>query len=140
IAEHPHSEARSMTGGVVYYGEKFPELRGAYIYGDYSTGKIWGIKVGAVPPHTDLTQAPPQPPVEWNRVLADTTFAISGFGLDTQGEVLILDYRGNGAGAAYHFEPQPPPTAEALPFPRTLSETGLFAHVTGHQVQPGLVP
>ena len=26
--EHPHSEARSITGGVVYYGSKFPELRG----------------------------------------------------------------------------------------------------------------
>ncbi len=39
--EHPHSEARSLTGGVTYYGQKFPELRGAFIYGDYSTGKIW---------------------------------------------------------------------------------------------------
>ena len=27
--EHPHSEARSVTGGVVYYGRRFPELRGA---------------------------------------------------------------------------------------------------------------
>ncbi|MBT3914628.1 MAG: hypothetical protein HOF22_15730, partial [Verrucomicrobia bacterium] len=43
-AEHPHSEARSITGGVVYYGAKWPDLRGHYIYGDYETGKIWGIK------------------------------------------------------------------------------------------------
>jgi glucose/arabinose dehydrogenase len=43
--DHPHSEARSMTGGVVYYGGKHPELQGAYIYGDYSTGKIWAAKV-----------------------------------------------------------------------------------------------
>ncbi len=42
--EHHHSEARSLTGGIVYHGEKFPELQGAYIYGDYSTGKIWGVK------------------------------------------------------------------------------------------------
>jgi glucose/arabinose dehydrogenase len=42
--EHPHSEARSITGGVVYYGERFPELRGAYLYGDYGTGKIWGAR------------------------------------------------------------------------------------------------
>ncbi len=41
--EHQHSEARSLTGGVVYHGEKLAELRGAYIYGDYSTGKIWGV-------------------------------------------------------------------------------------------------
>jgi hypothetical protein len=38
--EHSHSEARSLTGGVVYYGDKFSELNGAYIYGDYSTGTI----------------------------------------------------------------------------------------------------
>ena len=44
IAEHHHSEARSLTGGIVYYGSKFPELQGCYIYGDHSTGKIWGIR------------------------------------------------------------------------------------------------
>ena len=139
IAEHPHSDARSLTGGVVYYGNKFPELHGAYIYGDYSTGKIWGIKVGAVPPHTDLTLPPPLPPVEWNKLLADTTFAISGFGLDAHGEVLILDHRAKDAGGAYHFEPQPP-VVNPTPFPRRLSDTGLFASVKGHAVQPGVVP
>src|SRR5207244_12313616 len=27
--EHPHSEARSLTGGIVYYGRALPDLRGA---------------------------------------------------------------------------------------------------------------
>src|SRR5205807_1529797 len=44
LIEHPHSESRSITGGLVYRGRKFPELRGAYLYGDYSTGKIWGLR------------------------------------------------------------------------------------------------
>src|SRR5439155_17419 len=44
IAEHHHSEFRSLTGGVVYHGTKLPALRGAYVYGDFSTGKIWGIR------------------------------------------------------------------------------------------------
>ncbi len=42
--EHPHSESRSLTGGIVYYGAKHPGPRGAYLYGDYSTGKVWGVK------------------------------------------------------------------------------------------------
>ena len=42
--EHPHSESRSLTGGLVYYGKKYPDLVGHYIYGDYSTGKIWAVK------------------------------------------------------------------------------------------------
>ena len=39
--EHHHTEARSLTGGVVYRGDQLPELDGAYVYGDYATGKIW---------------------------------------------------------------------------------------------------
>src|SRR5204863_9256172 len=42
--EHHHSESRSLTGGVVYHGTKFPDLDGAYVYGDYSTGRIWAVK------------------------------------------------------------------------------------------------
>src|SRR5439155_4683044 len=33
-----------------------------------------------------------------------------------------------------------PPAAAAPPFPRKLSETGLFASVKDHQPAPGLVP
>jgi len=44
IVDHPHSEMRSLTGGVVYHGLKHPDLRGAYIYGDWSTGRIWGLR------------------------------------------------------------------------------------------------
>src|SRR5262249_22920486 len=32
IVEHPHSEMRSLTGGIVYYGSKLPQLRGAHMY------------------------------------------------------------------------------------------------------------
>ena len=29
---------------VVYRGDRFPELDGAYVYGDYSSGRIWAMK------------------------------------------------------------------------------------------------
>ena len=57
--EHSHSEFRSLTGGVVYHGEKLPELDGAYVYGDYSTGRIWAMKHDGTRPL-------------WHRELADT--------------------------------------------------------------------
>ncbi|MDA0660619.1 MAG: PQQ-dependent sugar dehydrogenase, partial [Planctomycetota bacterium] len=44
IISHPHSEAASVTGGFVYHGQKFPELRGAYIYGDFQSGKVWALR------------------------------------------------------------------------------------------------
>lgn len=126
-AEHHHSEARSMTGGVVYYGQKLPELYGAYIYGDHSTGRIWGIR-------HDGTR------VTWHKLLADTTFNISGFGLDSRGELLVLDHRGKGQGAIYTLQPTPPRQTPPPPFPRRLSESGLFADVAQHRVVEGVVP
>ena len=79
--EHPHSEFRSLTGGVVYRGERFPELDGAYIYGDYSSGRIWGMK------HDGKR-------VIWHRELADTSLQITAFRVDHRGELLIADYGG----------------------------------------------
>src|SRR6266700_3793596 len=42
--EHPHSEARSLTGGVVYYGDEISELNGVYVYGGYSIWKRGGTR------------------------------------------------------------------------------------------------
>ncbi|HQU41596.1 MAG TPA: PQQ-dependent sugar dehydrogenase [Pirellulales bacterium] len=125
-AEHPHSEARSLTGGVVYHGTKLPELRGAYLYGDYSTGKIWGLR------HDDDK-------VVWHKELADTTLAITAFALDADGEMLIADHQGGGRGGFYTLEPNTDKNTQAA-FPRRLSETGLFRSVPGHGMQPGAVP
>lgn len=126
-AEHHHSVARSLTGGVVYHGNKLPELRGAYIYGDHSTGKIWGIK------HDGKN-------VHWHRELTDTPFNITAFALDAFGELLIADHRGQGQGGFYTLVPNTTPTYDPQKFPRKLSETGLFRSVKGHQMQPGLIP
>jgi hypothetical protein len=124
--EHPHSEFRSLTGGVVYYGPRYPELHGAYVYGDYSTGKVWAMKHDGTRPL-------------WHKELVDTSLAITGFGTDSRGDLLIVDYRGDGKGGFYTLEPTPkdlPPPA----FPRKLSESGLFKSVKGHVVADGLIP
>jgi uncharacterized repeat protein (TIGR03806 family) len=124
--EHPHSEFRSLTGGIVYYGAKHPALQGAYLYGDYSTGQIWGIK-------HDGTKA------LWNKELASTTLAITSFGTDTKGELLISDHRGKGEGGLYRLEPTPKEAA-LPPFPKKLSDSGLFRSVKGHVMEPAMIP
>jgi uncharacterized repeat protein (TIGR03806 family) len=124
--EHPHSEFRSLTGGIVYYGTRFPELQGAYIYGDYSTGKIWAIR-------HDGTKA------LWHKELADTRLQITGFGIDGRGEILICDHRGQDKGGFYTLE-STPKSGKPATFPQTLSASGLFRGVNGHVVQPGMIP
>jgi len=120
--EHPHSEARSITGGLVYTGSRFPDLKGAYLYGDYATGKVWGAR------YRDGK-------VTWHQELADTPYQILGFCQGPGGEIYLVDY----AGGIYALEPRPdekPPH----PFPRKLSETGLFIDTASHRVHPALIP
>jgi uncharacterized repeat protein (TIGR03806 family) len=120
--EHSHAEFRSLTGGVVYHGDKLADLSGAYIYGDYSTGRIWGMK------HDGQK-------VLWHRELADTSLQIAAFRVDHHGELLIADY----GGGINRLVPRPK-TEKTAPFPKLLSQTGLFKSTNTHEVEPGLIP
>jgi glucose/arabinose dehydrogenase len=122
-AEHSHSEARSLTGGRVYRGPRLPELVGVYVYGDWSTGRVWGIK------HDGSK-------VIWHRELVDTPFNITGFGTDHAGELYVIDH----AGAFYRLEPVTEADQPSRPFPTRLSETGLFASVPAHKPHPAAIP
>ena len=67
VVEYTRTEGCSITGGEVYRGGAYPDLDGIYLYGDYCSGKIWGLeKVNR----------------KWETtLLADTDFAITTFGL-----------------------------------------------------------
>jgi uncharacterized repeat protein (TIGR03806 family) len=123
--EHSHAEARSLTGGVVYHGTKLPELRGAYVYGDYSTGHIWAVK------HDGKA-------ILWHKKVAVTPLKITAFALDPRGELLICDHNKDGEGGFYTLELNPAPADTG--FPRTLSASGLFADVGTHRMAPGVLP
>ncbi|MCH7687747.1 MAG: PQQ-dependent sugar dehydrogenase [Planctomycetes bacterium] len=120
--EHSHIEARSITGGYVYHGKRLKELAGAYIYGDYVTGKVWGLRYDGSK-------------VTWQQELVDAPIQIICFGLDQKGELYLVDY----AGTIHRLVPNPSATANRN-FPKTLSETGLFSSVKDHQPAPGVIP
>jgi uncharacterized repeat protein (TIGR03806 family) len=124
--EHHHSEARSLTGGVVYHGQKLKDIQGAYVYGDYSTGRIWAVK------HDGEK-------VLWHREIAVTTMKITGFGIDADGELMVFDHNKAGDGGFFTLEPNPE-AGTVSTFPRKLSDSGLFDAVKGHRMKPGVIP
>ncbi len=117
--EHPHTEAKSITGGFVYFGRRLDNLSGAYIYGDYITGKIWGLH------EKD----------KWHRELTDSTIRIICFAPNKEGELYIVDY----GGSIYRLV-ENHTIAEANSFPQKLSETGLFSDKKEFRLAPGVIP
>lgn len=124
LVEHDHAEFRSITGGTVYRGTRLTDLVGAYIYGDYDSGKIWTFRYDRR--QNKLT--------DW-RELVDSSLRIVGFGEDPAGEIYIIDHMGGG------LHRLAPNTARntAADFPRTLSQTGLFTSTSNHALAPGVI-
>jgi glucose/arabinose dehydrogenase len=79
ILTYGRDEGIAVTGGYVYRGASVPGLCGTYLYGDYGSGRIWGLR-----------QAGGRVTVQ--RELLRTAHAISSFGQGPDGEVYVLDH------------------------------------------------
>ena len=82
IYEYDRTDGNSITGGYVYSGTDFPELKGHYIFGDFITGKIWSF------PLSETNEK-----VEKVNALGKWNILISTFGKDESGEVFVSDYQ-----------------------------------------------
>jgi putative heme-binding domain-containing protein len=117
-----HTDGASVTGGYVYRGKKFPELVGQYVFGDWETRRIWAAKFdgGELVSMTDL---------------AAPTVRVVAFGEDNVGELYFLDY---DTGTVHTFERNDGSAHDPAKFPKTLSETGLFASTKDHTPAAGV--
>jgi len=110
----------SVTGGVVYRGDRFPSLNGKYIFADYISGHIWAAR----PNGTNVV------PFTW---LA-TDSGIAGFGYDPRnGDVLICDQDNNTLKRLVA-------TTTNSSAPTLLSATGVFTNLTTLAPAAGVVP
>jgi glucose/arabinose dehydrogenase len=85
IAEYGHdaSGGSAIIGGFVYSGSAIAGLKGTYVFGDLSSGHVWGLK-------QDST-------LNWQMALLLThNLTVSSFVQDAADELYLLDY-GNGA-------------------------------------------
>jgi glucose/arabinose dehydrogenase len=86
VVEYSHLEGGcSITGGFVYRGQ-MPEWDGIYLYGDFCSGKIWGLIHS-----TDASGG-----TRWqSEPLFSSGFNITTFGQDPAGGIYVAD-RGGG--------------------------------------------
>ena len=77
VAEYGREDGCSVTGGHVYRGSELHGLVGAYVYGDYCTGRIWGVRTDGE------TATEPQ-------LLVDSDLSITSFGRGVYGSLYVL--------------------------------------------------
>ncbi|MAG92305.1 MAG: glucose dehydrogenase [Planctomycetaceae bacterium] len=92
IFEYDHDVGKSITGGFVYRGKKFPYLVGSYIFADYVTGRIWALRYDEANKKV----------VEVGAIKGNELPVLS-FGEDQDGEVYFMIVTLNGQGI-YHLE------------------------------------
>ena len=66
-----------VIGGYVYRGRRTPSMVGAYVYGDFCSGRIWGLRRDA----ESVTE---------QSLLVDSDISITSFGQDVAGNLYIL--------------------------------------------------
>ena len=81
VATYTHDQGCSVTGGYVSRGASLPALQGVYLFGDYCSGLIWGLRRAA---NGDWTLSAP----------VSTKLNISSFGEDARGELYVVDLNG----------------------------------------------
>ncbi len=102
VHEYTHAAGDcSVTGGYVYRGPAFARMTGLYVYGDYCTGRIWGLRFvsGA-----------------WqNSLLLDTSINISSFGEDEAGNLYVASHNTGQIFQLSDTTPGPTPTPTPRP-------------------------
>ena len=80
IHEYDRKLGNSVTGGVVYRGDRLPSLEGAYVFADFGSGRVFALREEAG---------------KWRSQQLTTEHTIAGFGYDpSNGDVLVASLSG----------------------------------------------
>lgn len=119
---HEYANPSAVIGGVVYRGDRYPELKGAFVFGDYVKGQILALRYEG----TNLVPSQKLTPQS----------GVVSFGLDpNNGDVLIVN---RDAGRILRLTYST--NVIGSPLPATLAETGAFADLRTLQPGAGVVP
>ena len=85
--EYDHDVGKCIIGGYVYHGERLPELQGHYVYGDFVTAKLYGLRYDEAKGR-----------VVADRPIQDRGKPMFSFGEDEKGEIYLLTSALDGKG------------------------------------------
>lgn len=121
VVDYGREDGQSVTGGYVYRGHELPRLRGAYIYGDFVSGSLWGVRyeAGQVIEHQFLVSSPSP---------------LASFGIDEAGELYVVGID----GALYRLAESGDTGEEKIP--QSLASSGLFSDVQRQIPAAGIIP
>ena len=98
VAQYDHDEGVATIGGFVYRGARLPELRGTYVFGDYSDGfKSANGRVMYVD-ERDAADPRDRTPKVFNLINGHLNLFVLGFGEDMNGELYVLANKTGGPG------------------------------------------
>jgi glucose/arabinose dehydrogenase len=82
VWQYGRTEGISVTGGFVYRGSRIAQLVGAYIYGDYGSGRIWALRYDGVNPTVNT------------EIGTIGSIGLASFGIDKDDEIYICAFDG----------------------------------------------
>ena len=89
IWDYGRTEGNSITGGRVYRGSQIPALYGAYVFGDYGSGRVWQMRYETNGAGGTNFVAPVQ-------IASEGGNTISCFGTDSSNDDVLLANVSNG--------------------------------------------
>lgn len=120
ILEYPRSEGISVTGGVMYRGNRLPAINGRYVFCDWGSGTIWAL----TPNGTNVV----------TKQIIGNEAGIVAFGIDpSNGDVLMADLADNMIRRLVTVQ-----TGGSQP-PATLAQTGAFSDLVNLTPHPGII-
>ena len=93
VAEYDHTQGCSITGGAVYRAARYPTFAGIYFYGDWCSGRIWGLQ---------------QLDGSWqSSFLSESNLSLIAFAEDEHGYLWGADYSGGAIYSIVEGSPTP---------------------------------
>jgi len=111
VFEYDHATGQSITGGLVYRGQALgPAYRGRYFFADFVQGRVWSLALtigeNGEASASDLRE-------HTSELGGSALGAVSSFGLDADGEVLMVGYE-RGTISKILGPPAAPPVPSSL--------------------------